>query len=133
MFLLDTNICIYAMKNSFPSLTDKLFSIHPDEIVVSSITVSELEYGASKSRWKEETRFRMRLFLSAFQTIPFSQEDALVCGRIRALLASAGTPIGPYDLMIAAQALQRNLTVVTHNTKEFERVPGLLLEDWVMN
>ena len=130
MYLLDTNICIYAMKGRYPALTDRLYSIHPDEIAVSSVTVGELEYGAARSRWGEQTRFRMRLFLSAFSILPFSDRDAVCFGRIRADLASRGTPIGPYDLMIAAQDVARGLTVVTHNTGEFSRVPGLLLEDW---
>ena len=130
MYLLDTNICIYAMKDRYPFLTERLLTIHPDQIFVSSVTVGELEYGAAKSRWGEQTRLRMQMFVSAFTVLPFSQSDAVVFGRIRAELAAMGTPIGPYDMMIAAQGVNRDLTVVTHNTAEFSRVSSLLLEDW---
>ena len=130
MVLLDTNICIYAMKNRYPALSNRLLTIHPDQLAVSSITVGELEYGAAKSKWGEQTRLRLELFLSAFQIIPFDRKDAVVFGRLRAELAAQGSPIGPYDLMIAAQGLCRGYPVVTHNTREFNRVPGLLVEDW---
>lgn len=131
MYLLDTNICIYAMKNPSPSLSQKLFLIPPSEIFVSSVTVGELEYGCSKSKWGERTRNIMNLFLAAYTILPFVRDDAAAFGRIRAELAKAGTLIGPYDLQIAAQGVSRGLTVVTHNTGEFSRVPGIELEDWV--
>lgn len=130
MYLLDTNICIYAMKNSFPNLSQKLFRVSPSEIFISSITVGELEYGCSKSRWGKRSRNVMNLFLAAYTILPFDQDDAVVFGRIRAELAKAGSPIGPYDIQIAAQCISRGLTVVTHNTGEFNRVPGLGVEDW---
>lgn len=130
MYLLDTNICIYAMKDKFPALTKRLFEIHPNEICVSSVTVGELEYGAAKSVRAQQTRTSMLLFLSAFTVLPFTAEDARRFGELRAYLESRGTPIGPYDTMIAAQGLARRLTVVTHNTGEFSRVPDLTLEDW---
>ena len=132
-YLLDTNICIYALKDKYPSLTQKLFRIHPDEIAVSSITVSELEYGATESMWKEQTRFRMHMFLSTFTILPFTEQDAVVAGQIRAFLAQKGTIIGPYNIQIAAQGISRDLTVITHNMSEFSRVPQLSLEDWVEN
>ena len=131
MFLLDTNICIFAMKNTYPALFQKLFRIPPSEIFVSSITVGELEYGCSKSKWGERTRNIMNLFLAAYTILPFDRDDAAVFGRIRAELAKAGSPIGPYDLQIAAQGIAKGLTVVTHNTGEFSRVSGIALEDWV--
>ncbi|MCR5347191.1 MAG: type II toxin-antitoxin system VapC family toxin [Fretibacterium sp.] len=130
MYLLDTNICIYAMKNRYPYLTDKLLTIHPDQIFISSVTIGELEYGIAKSKWGERTRIRMQMFMSAFAVIPFSQADAVVFGRLRAGLAALGTPIGPYDMMIAAQGVNRGLTVVPHNTAEFSRIPNLSIEDW---
>lgn len=132
MFLLDTKICIYAMKNSFPALSEKLFSINPSEIFISSVTVGELEYGAARSKWGERSRNIMNIFLSAYTVLPFDQEDARLSGRLRAELAGAGTPIGPYDIQIAAQGISRCLTVVTHNTGEFSRVPGIMLEDWTI-
>lgn len=130
MYLLDTNICVYALKGRYPALSEKLLRIHPSEMAVSSVTVGELEYGAAKSRWGDQTRSRLYLFLSAFTVLPYTTDDALACGRLRAELERKGTPIGPYDLMIAAQALTRDCTVVTHNTGEFARVPGLAIEDW---
>ena len=119
------------MKNTYPALSQKLFRIPPSEIFVSSITVGELEYGSSKSKWGERTRNIMNLFLAAYTILPFDRDDAAVFGRIRAELAKAGSPIGPYDLQIAAQGVAKGLIVVTHNTGEFSRVSGIALEDWV--
>lgn len=132
MYLLDTNICIYAINGRHPSLTKNLLTIPPDEIAVSSITVGELEYGAAKSHWGDRTRQTMYAFLSNFTVIPFDNEDAACFGNLRAALAQARTPIGAYDVMIAAQGLTKGLTVITHNTGEFSRVPGLKLADWTV-
>ena len=131
MFLLDTNICIFLMKNKYPELVKKLLSSDPSEIAVSSITVYELEYGAAKSQWPEKNRNNVKLFLAPFTIIPFDSNDAITAGEIRHTLEKAGTPIGPYDLQIAAQGLARGFTVVTHNTGEFSRVPNLRITDWV--
>ena len=131
-YLLDTNICIYAMNNRYPKLKQKLLTVLPDDIAVSSITVGELEYGAAKSKWGDRTRQTMYAFLSNYTILPFDNADAICFGNLRAALASVGTPIGAYDVMIAAQGLAKGLTVVTHNTGEFSRVPGLNLEDWVV-
>lgn len=132
MYLLDTNICIYAIKGSYPDLTHKLLTIPPSEICISSITVGELEYGAAKSRWGDRTRQILRSFLANFDILPFTEQDAILFGRLRAALAMAGTPIGAYDIMIAAQGVCRDMILVTHNTKEFIRVPELKLEDWTI-
>ena len=131
-YLLDTNICIYAINNHYPKLTSKLLTIPPDDISISTITVGELEYGAAKSHWGERTRQTLYAFLSNFNILPFDNDDAICFGNLRAMLAAAGTPIGAYDVMIAAQGLTKELTVVTHNTGEFSRVPGLKLEDWAV-
>ena len=131
MYLLDTNICIYLIKNSYPFMTEKVFSYEPSDIAISSITVFELEYGAAKSKWGEETKRKLAVFLSPFTILPFSMEDAIAAGQVRAQLEKSGRPIGPYDTLIAAQGISRGLTVVTHNTNEFIRVPGIKLEDWV--
>lgn len=132
MYLLDTNICIYAINNRHPKLTSKLLTILPDNIAISSITVGELEYGAAKSRWGDRTRQTLYAFLSNYTVLPFDNADAICFGNLRAVLAFAGTPIGTYDVMIAAQGLTKGLTVVTHNTGEFSRVPNLKIEDWVI-
>lgn len=131
MYLLDTNICIYAINGRYPKLSDRLLQIHPDDICVSSITVGELEYGAAKSRWGDRTRQIMRAFLSNYEVLPFTEKDAIQFGQLRALLAFSGTPIGAYDAMIAAQGVAGNHIVVTHNTKEFSRIPEIILEDWI--
>ena len=130
MYLLDTNICAYLMKGSFPALSQKVLTVEPGELAVSSVTVFELYYGAAKSGWGEGRMQRLRIFLSSFQILPFSEEDAIAAGQIRAELRRLGRPIGSYDVQIAAQGVARGLTVVTHNVSEFARVPGICLEDW---
>ena len=132
IYLLDTNICIYAINNRHPRLTNKLLTITPDDIAVSSITVGEMEYGAAKSKWGNRTRQMMYAFLSNSTALPFDNADAICFGNLRAALALAGTPIGAYDVMIAAQGLTKGLTVITHNTGEFSRVSNLKIEDWVV-
>ena len=131
MYLLDTNICIYFMKNAYPQLTQRLLSHDPSELLISSITVLELEYGAEKSNWGDRTRQKMAMFLAPFTILPFETNDALSAAKIRAYLERQGVIIGAYDIQIAAQGLSRELTVVTHNTGEFSRIPKLKLEDWV--
>ena len=132
MYLLDTNVCIYFMKNTYPRLTQRLLSHGPSELLISSLTVLELEYGAEKSNWGDRTRQKMALFLAPFTILPFETNDALSAARIRAYLERHGFIIGAYDIQIAAQGLSRGLTVVTHNTGEFCRIPELKLEDWVL-
>ena len=130
MYLLDTNICIYLMKGKYPALQEKILSLRPDDICISAITVYELEYGAAKSRWGSSTRQKMRIFLAPFNIIPFEDKDSEAAGTIRAYLERHGRPVGAYDILIAAQGLSRDLTVITHNTQEFERIPGLKIQDW---
>lgn len=131
MYILDTNICIYSMKNKFSKLTAKLLQVNPKKIFISSITVGELEYGAAKSKWESRSRQALNLFLSAYTILPFDEEDARIFGKLRALLNSQGKPIGPYDLQIASQGLAKDKIIITHNVKEFNRVPNLRVEDWV--
>ena len=130
-YLLDTNTCIYAINKRYPKLKQKLLSVFPDDIAISSITIGELEYGAAKSKWGDRTRQTLYAFLSNYTILPFDNDDAICFGNLRATLAFAGTPIGAYDVMITAQGLTKGLTVVTNNTGEFSRVRGLHLEDWV--
>lgn len=132
MFLLDTNICIYAINGRHPMLSEKLLSIHPSEIFISSITVGEMEYGAAKSHWGERTKQIMHAFLANYDILPFTDQDAALFGAFRAQLESAGITAGVLDVMIAAQGVSNNLTVVTHNTREFIRIPGIKLDDWVI-
>ena len=131
MYLLDTNIFIYYMKNSYPNLTAKIFSMNPKDLYISSLTVFELEYGAGKSNYGARTREKIMTLLAPFQFLNFTSQDAITSGKIRAILEKKGAGIGPYDTLIAGQALSRGLVLVTHNTKEFSRIPNLTIEDWV--
>ena len=130
MYLLDTNICVYSINGRHPHRTEKLLTVPPHEILISSVTVGELEYGAAKSRWGDRTRQILRAFLANFRILPFSEEDASVFGRIRAELEAQGKMIGVFDAMIGAQGLAGGYTIVTHNTREFLRIPGIRVEDW---
>jgi tRNA(fMet)-specific endonuclease VapC len=131
MYLLDTNICIYII-NRFPlKVKEKIDTIDRNEIKISSVSVAELEYGASKSQRRDSNRKVINQFLSSFEIIPFEAHDAEIFGIIRADLERRGENIGPYDRMLAAQAWSRGLVFVTNNTAEFERVTGLRLENWV--
>ena len=118
------------MKKKFPILQFRIETESLFNIALSSITVAELEYGIAKSRFPKKNRELLYGFLSPFEIIPFSELDAENFGYIRAYLNKKGTPIGPYDLQIASQCLTRNLSLVTNNVKEFERVPKLIIENW---
>lgn len=131
MYLLDTNICIYFMKNMYPGLTQKLLSLDPSSLMISSVTVLKLQYGAAKSNWGAKNRQKLALFLAPFNILPFTADDAIYASIIRAELEKKGTKIGPYDVQLTGQALSRNLIFVTHNTEKFARVQNLQLEDWV--
>jgi tRNA(fMet)-specific endonuclease VapC len=129
-YLLDTNVCAMYLNGRSASVRDRILSTPSDEMAVCSVVKTELFYGAMRSNNPNRTLERQQNFLSRFVSLPFGDEAALIGGPIRARLASAGTPIGSYDLLIAAIDLANNLTLVTHNAREFERVEGLQLEDW---
>lgn len=129
-YLLDSNVCIRLINNSSPAVTTRLASQQPEDILVSTITQLELYYGAYRSAQQERNLEILQRFFSQFTIIPLDPEAARIAGKIRAELAASGTPIGPYDVQIAAIAMANNLIVVTHNTKEFSRVNGLQIEDW---
>ena len=130
-YLLDTNICIYALKNRPPEVLERLRSIGRAAVAVSVITVLELRHGADKSQFPEPSHSRLDVFLGPIRILPFEEDDARICGRIRAHLDRLGRPIGDLDSLIAAQALSRDLILVTNNLREFERVPDLRTENWV--
>ena len=129
--LLDTNICIAAINGRPPGVRGRLQrAIDSDELVaISSITVFELWYGVVRSTRVSENAEKLELFLTTVETIPFDDEDARFAGAIRAGLRRLGTPIGPYDCLIAAQAIRHNSRLVTANVGEFSRVEGLHWED----
>ena len=131
MYLLDTNICIYIINKKPESVIKKFDNLNPDEIKISTITVAELEYGVSKSKKRDQNRSALRNFLSTFEIITFDIKDAEIYGIIRNDLENRGEPIGPYDMQIAAQALARDLVLVSNNTNEFNRIEKLKLENWV--
>ena len=132
MYLLDTNICIYIINKRASSLIDKISNMNPLEIKISSITVAEMEYGASKSEGRGKNRDALKRFLSPFEIITFDAKDAEYYGLIRAELERRGKIIGPYDMQLAAQALRRDYVFVTNNTNEFKRVKKLKLENWTL-
>jgi tRNA(fMet)-specific endonuclease VapC len=129
--MLDTNICIYLIKQQPPSVLERFLSHPVGDIGISSITVAELEYGASKSRHAAKNRIALDEFVSPLDVTSFDCEAAAVYGRIRAALEAKGTPIGAMDLLIAAHALSLGVRLVTNNAREFRRVPGLKVENWV--
>jgi len=130
-YLIDTNICIYLIKNKSEMLLQRIELQNTKDIGVSAISVAELEYGISKSLYPEKNRTALIEFLSSFEIIPFTDLDAEAFGNIRVYLNKRGTPIGPYDLQIAAQCISRDLILITNNVKEFKRVLNLKIEKWV--
>jgi tRNA(fMet)-specific endonuclease VapC len=132
MYLLDTNICIYIINQHPPEVIAKMNNYRPAQIKISSITIAEMEYGASKSKNREKNREALRNFLSPFEIINFDTKDAEVYGIIRAELEEKGNIIGPYDMQLAAQALKGDYIFVTNNLKEFQKVKRLKLENWVV-
>jgi tRNA(fMet)-specific endonuclease VapC len=133
IYLLDTNTCIGYLSGRVPSIRQKLRELSPTDVAVCSVVKAELFYGAMKSIYPMQTLQRQQDFLRQFISLPFDDEATLFYGQIRARLESVGTPIGPYDLQIAAIALVHNLILVTHNTREFGRVEGLAIKDWEAN
>ncbi|HQW81003.1 MAG TPA: type II toxin-antitoxin system VapC family toxin [Pseudomonadota bacterium] len=129
-FLLDTNICIYAMRTRPESVQRRLAAARSADLAISTVTVFELWYGVFCSKAVARNSDALREFLAPLRQLEFDVEDAATCAKIRASLEAGGTPIGPYDLQIAAQALRRKLTLVTHDTAEFKRIAGLKLADW---
>lgn len=126
-FLLDSNAVIALLRGDDGFLT-RLKAHMPEDFGMPAIVAYELFYGAFKGRQRVGNLARIEAL--PFEVVEFDREDARQAGEIRAILADAGTPIGPYDILIAGQALARSLTLITHNTREFSRVFGLQVEDW---
>lgn len=127
-YLLDANAVIALLNGTSSSIARRTRRHAPRDIGISAIVTHELYYGAFKSQRVEKNVERVDAL--QFPVLEFDREDARHAGEIRAHLAMKGTPIGPYDVLIAGQAKARKLTLVTHNTTEFQRVPGLKVEDW---
>lgn len=129
-YLLDSNTCIRYINGRAPKIREYLQNISDKDIAVSTVTRGEMYAGSFKSQTPQQSRFQQDAFLIRFHSLPFDEAAANEFGHIRAVLEKAGTPIGPYDMQIAAIAIVHHLILVTHNTREFVRVPGLQLEDW---
>jgi len=131
LFMLDTNICIYIIKNHPAEVIRKIKKFSPSDLVLSAIIVCELEYGVSKSSDPEKNRQTLVKFLAPFEICSFDEQAASHYGDIRAHLERSGKLIGAMDLLIAAHARSLSLTLVTNKQNEFERVPGLRTVNWV--
>ena len=129
-YMLDTNIVIYTIKNK-PEVVRSRFKQHYGQMCISSVSYMELIFGAERSGNPEKNLRVLEGFVARMDVIPFVSEAAVHSGQLRAELAKKGTPIGPYDLMIAGHARSEGFILVTNNEKEFVRVPGLRVENWL--
>jgi tRNA(fMet)-specific endonuclease VapC len=128
-YMLDTNICIFTVKNR-PAHMREVFNRHHGQMCISAVSLMELIYGAEKSASPERNLAVVEGFAARLEVLPYDEIAASHTGQLRAELAKSGTPIGPYDQMIAGHARSRGLIIVTNNRREFDRVPGLRVEDW---
>lgn len=129
--MLDTNICIYLIKQQPPTILERFRSLPVGDIGISSITAAELAHGVSKSRHATKNRHALEQFLAPLEVAAFDQTAAWAYGRIREQLEVKGTPIGSMDMLIAAHALSLGVRLVSNNLREFRRVPGLRLDNWL--
>ena len=130
-YMLDTNICIYLIKRRPAEVVRRFLAQDPAELCISAVSCAELMHGVEKSQAPQKNRLALSLLLSPLAILPFDGRAAEEYGRIRAALERRGAPIGPMDLLIAAHARAAGLTIVTNNTREFDRVDGLTVENWV--
>ncbi len=131
-YMLDTNMCIYLIKRKPPEVLARFKQTQISQISISSITLSELFYGVSKSAKPEQNFMALSQFLAPLEILPFGSEAAQYYGELRTLLEKKGTPIGSLDMLIAAHALSIPCILVTNNEKEFVRAPGLKIENWII-
>ena len=129
-YLLDTNICVYVIRKRPARVIRKLQRKQVSEIGISSITLSELEYGVAKSVKPEQNKLALTEFLAPIEVLPYDDGAALRYGPLRAHLERQGTPVGSLDLLIAAHALSLECVLVTNNESEFKRIRGLKVENW---
>ena len=130
-YLLDTDICIYLIKKRPSEVLDRFRQHSPQDVAISMITLFELAYGVEKSQYPRRSRDALAKFLLPLNLMNLDRSSALESAVIRAQLEKKGTPIGPYDLLIAGLARSRDMILVTSNIKEFEKVSDLHLENWV--
>ena len=129
--MLDTNICIAIIKQKPKDILQKFAAYQVGDICISSVTLAELRYGVAKSQYQEKNQAALDEFILPLEVVVFDEPATLYYGTLRAMLEKQGTPIDPLDMQIAAHALSLNLILVTNNTKEFSRVLGLKLIDWM--
>jgi tRNA(fMet)-specific endonuclease VapC len=129
-YMLDTNICIYVMKNYPQGLLEKFNSL-AEQLCISCITLGELHYGAEKSARRADNLTAIEHFVARLDVLPFEAKAAAHYGQVRAELERTGTPCGPHDMQIGGHARSEGLIVVTNNLREFSRIPGLRVENWV--
>lgn len=132
-YMLDTDTCIYMInrKPGFEGILKKLGNLRYGDVYLSAITLAELSYGVAKSLHKGKNRDRLERFLARFEERAFDESASRTYGSVRAQLEAAGTPIGPLDTLLASHALSLGTTMVTNNIREFSRVPGLAVANWV--
>lgn len=129
--MLDTNICIYIIKRKPPNVIERFRQTEISQIGISSITLSELLYGVTKSSKPEQNKIALTQFIAPMEILPYDDDAAQYYGDLRTHLEKHGTPIGSLDMLIAAHALSINCTLITNNEKEFIRIPNLKIDNWV--
>ncbi len=130
-YILDTNICKYIIKKKPEATINKFLKMKTDSIGISIITISELYYGVAKSLKPDENTIALEQFILPLSPVSFNKEDAIAYGKLRASLERKGKVIGAMDMLIAAQALSRDLILVTNNEREFKKIEGLAVENWL--
>lgn len=130
-YLLDTDICIYIIKNKPKHIVDRFLTHSPGEIGISTISLAELRLGVAKSQFPEKNHLALENMLRPIEILPFNESAAMTYGEIRKILEKAGTPIGAMDYLIAAHSVSIEATLVTNNEREFKRVKKLKMENWV--
>lgn len=132
MYLLDTNICIFAIRKRSQNVIKRISENLDKGIFISSLTIAEMEAGISNSKFVERNRIALLEFLSIFDILGFEEKDAIPYGKWKAYLKRTGQQIGPIDMLLAGQAISNNLILVTNNTGEFSRITDLTIEDWTL-
>ncbi len=130
MYLLDTNICIYAINRKPENVLEAIKEKSKNGIYISALTVAELEYGVENSKQIEKNRIALLKFISIFNILDFDDSDAIPYGKLKTKLKKDGKIIGPIDMLLAAQAISKDMIFVTNNVGEFSRIEGLKIEDW---
>lgn len=129
--MLDTDICVYLVKQKFPELNKKILSFKPGTIYISTVTFHELWNGVYKSKHIEKNSIALELFCASFEVVHFTAQASKMGGRIRAQLERSGKGIGPFDTLIAGHALSEGMKLISRNVREFSRIPELRVENWV--